>query len=237
MHDRTSTSSTAERCSLPIPPYSLATRLAIGWMVLAAVAGLLIAANLNNGFYVRGAITAAHILITVLVTLATLYLTRPATASPSSIAARIEARFPELESRLLTAMEQRLQLPGDRFGYLQHNVIQEAVVHGYRHDWRNIVSSWRYGLTHLVCLLALAALITSTIGLFRYIQAFGAALGFNCSLPIAERPARRRNAGGSSQVTPKSSGAQACWYSLVSPVGLPKEVSLIVTEDDQSAGS
>ncbi len=147
----------------------LTTRLAVVWLALAAAAALLIALNLSRGFYAPGA-HIAFIVVTVLVTLGTLYLTRPAMTSPGKIAQRIETQFPELQSRLLTAMEQRPQLPNDRFGYLQHNVIQEAVVHGYRHDWRNIVPSWRYLLSHMACLLALTAVVASTVGMFRFIQ-------------------------------------------------------------------
>src|SRR5688572_25235231 len=45
------------------------------------------------------------------------------------VARRIEAAFPELRTCLLAAVEQRPNLPGGRFGYLQSNVIHQALLH------------------------------------------------------------------------------------------------------------
>ncbi len=206
----------------------LAKRLAIGWLILAAMAGLLIAANLNSGFYVRGAI-AAFIALSVMFTLAIYYLTWPAASSTQRIAKRIEAQYPELETRLLTAIEQQPQLPGERYGYLQQNVIQEAVVHGYHHDWRNIVPTWRYGLTHLVCLLALAALVTSTVGLFRYIEPTEQDW-LSVFVPNRSEP---RTPTKLVEIEPGNAAIERGTGLLVLAHfsgGLPKDVSLIVTQ-------
>ena len=56
------------------------------------------------------------------------------------VARRIEAAFPELRTCLLAAVEQRPNLPGGRFGYLQSNVIHQALLHAHRHEWRQVVT-------------------------------------------------------------------------------------------------
>src|SRR5437588_989175 len=55
------------------------------------------------------------------------------------VARRIEAAFPELRTCLLAAVEQRPSLPDGRFGYLQSNVIHQALLHAQRHEWRRVV--------------------------------------------------------------------------------------------------
>ena len=55
------------------------------------------------------------------------------------VARRIEAAFPELHTCLLAAVEQRPDLPGGRFGYLQSSVIHQALMHADRHEWRQVV--------------------------------------------------------------------------------------------------
>lgn len=57
----------------------------------------------------------------------------------SWVARRIEATFPELRTCLLAAVEQRPNLPDGRFGYLQASVIQQALLHADRHEWREVV--------------------------------------------------------------------------------------------------
>lgn len=59
------------------------------------------------------------------------------------VARQIEAAFPELHSCLITAVEQRPSLPNGRFGYLQSNVIHQALAHADRHEWRRVVTTGR----------------------------------------------------------------------------------------------
>src|SRR5439155_23594504 len=69
-----------------------------------------------------------------------------ATASARDIrwvARQIEIAFPELRTCLLAAVEQRPALPGGRFGYLQSNVIHQALLHADRHEWRQVVPMGR----------------------------------------------------------------------------------------------
>jgi hypothetical protein len=72
-----------------------------------------------------------------------LWLVAKRAPSRSWIARQIEAAFPELRSCLLAAIEQRPDLPDGRFGYLQSNVIKEALDHARGHAWPEIVPARR----------------------------------------------------------------------------------------------
>jgi len=58
------------------------------------------------------------------------------------IAQRIEAVFPELDGRLLTAVQQQRK-PGQELDYLQERVIREALSSSDRNDWFEIIPAWR----------------------------------------------------------------------------------------------
>lgn len=58
---------------------------------------------------------------------------------PLWLARRIERAFPDLNARLLAAIDQAPQPGESRLGYLQANVIHEAVSHAKRHSWRSTV--------------------------------------------------------------------------------------------------
>ena len=47
------------------------------------------------------------------------------------VAIRLEVHFPELDAKLLTALEQEPELPNGRYGFLQEDVIQQALLHAY----------------------------------------------------------------------------------------------------------
>lgn len=70
-----------------------------------------------------------------------------------ALAARIEAAHPELEGRLLTAVEQNpVTLRG--LGFLQQRVVFEACDHAQRNNWRRTVPWWSLPLAHVAHLAA-----------------------------------------------------------------------------------
>jgi hypothetical protein len=69
------------------------------------------------------------------------WLARRRTVSLHDAAVAIESRWPELDSRLVTAMDQRPEAEEGGFRYLQQEVIQEALLHAHRHDWAEAVPS------------------------------------------------------------------------------------------------
>jgi len=58
---------------------------------------------------------------------------------PRWVARRIEAKYPELGTRLLAAVEQTAVAPSDKLGYLQTVVIRQALEHRRSHDWGEAV--------------------------------------------------------------------------------------------------
>lgn len=84
------------------------------------------------------------------------------------VARQIETTFPELRSCLLAAVEQRPDLPDGRFGYLQSNVIHQALLHAQRHEWERVVPTGKIAaaacgnFAALLLLLAVLAAITFT---------------------------------------------------------------------------
>jgi hypothetical protein len=73
-------------------------------------------------------------------------------------AQRIEAVFPRLDGRLLTAIQQQRKA-GDELGYLQERVVREALSASDRDDWFEVIPSWRMTAAsagHWLALLILA---------------------------------------------------------------------------------
>ena len=54
------------------------------------------------------------------------------------LATRLEKQFPVLEQRLLTAIE--IQEKGGELGYLESEVVREALEHSNQNDWSLVVS-------------------------------------------------------------------------------------------------
>ncbi|GIX04893.1 MAG: hypothetical protein KatS3mg114_0762 [Planctomycetaceae bacterium] len=58
----------------------------------------------------------------------------------------IESRWPELNARLLTAMQLTPDSPGGQFHWLQRRVLHEVLVHSAHQPWRQVISSrWILG--------------------------------------------------------------------------------------------
>ena len=73
------------------------------------------------------------------------------------LAQRIENRFPELNQRLLAAVNQKPDNQG-QLGYLQTLVVNETIIHDRQHGWSNVVSSSQMGSGWCMFLLGLCSL-------------------------------------------------------------------------------
>ncbi|MCP4812062.1 MAG: hypothetical protein GY888_06100, partial [Planctomycetaceae bacterium] len=71
------------------------------------------------------------------------------------LAQQVENQFPELEARLMTAVQQEPSLPEGHYGFLKQKVIRETLAHGRKQPWNNILSRRRIAITH--CSHAFAA--------------------------------------------------------------------------------
>jgi hypothetical protein len=81
---------------------------------------------------------------------------------PRWVARRIEAKYPDLRTGLLAAVEQTAESPSQKFGFLQTAVINQALEHRRGHDWDLTVSTRKLQgveLAHGVALLGFAALL------------------------------------------------------------------------------
>ncbi len=108
----------------------------------------------------------AFLAVTSILTLTGLWLALRHDDNFVRTARRIERRFPELNSSLVTAIEQQPASPAGTLGYLQSEVVRRAVYHGYQHGWHRIVPQWQLVATAMLSLISLALLLVSTGGQF-----------------------------------------------------------------------
>jgi hypothetical protein len=81
------------------------------------------------------------------------------------VARKIEARYPDLNSVLLAAVEQQPQLRWGRLGFLQECVVREAITHSRRRPWSEIVSPSQLAIAQAgnVAALVLLVVVLSTL--------------------------------------------------------------------------
>ncbi|WP_339743148.1 hypothetical protein [uncultured Rubinisphaera sp.] len=81
------------------------------------------------------------------------------------LAQKIEARYPQLDSVLVTALDQQPDKSTGHWGYLQQSVVDKAVHHALVHDWRSLVSSKQMGFARFSAVAGIVFLIIGTLGL------------------------------------------------------------------------
>ena len=73
-----------------------------------------------------------------------------------SVARRVEAKYPDLDARLLTALEQKPDQPEQGLNYLQETVIHETLRHEFVRGWNSTVPAWRIFFAYSASFLAAA---------------------------------------------------------------------------------
>ncbi|HZN68735.1 MAG TPA: DUF4175 family protein, partial [Tepidisphaeraceae bacterium] len=143
----------------------LRAALAVLWASLA-VAGLAALLRARGaGYAVPGMLLLVLVALPFLLVPVLLRWLRSA-KDPLWVARRIERRFPDLDARLLAALEQKSEEPGRPMGYLQETVIGEALEHARRHDWLSLVPRRSLAVARVaqfVALLAFAAVVTTIV--------------------------------------------------------------------------
>ncbi|HEY1068073.1 MAG TPA: hypothetical protein VGE52_18260, partial [Pirellulales bacterium] len=85
----------------------------------------------------------------------------------AELARTIERAYPELQTSLLAAVEQRPEGPSGEFGYLQSRVIRDALDHAERHEWPELVTqeklAWGAGVNVLTFAALAGMLIVATL--------------------------------------------------------------------------
>jgi hypothetical protein len=137
---------------------SLAWRLVNYWLALAVAGAVLVGADRLWGW--RSPLTLGALFVAALAaTFWAIYRSRREGPDYRAIARNIEQQHPDLRALLLAAIEQRPEGPDGLFGYLQKQVLLQAISHATNHDWVQTVSARRMALANLGWLGALSCLL------------------------------------------------------------------------------
>ncbi|HEY2414250.1 MAG TPA: hypothetical protein VGI40_18545, partial [Pirellulaceae bacterium] len=116
--------------------------LSAAWLIAAFVGLAALALKFATQMPLGAAVPVVCV-AAVMLTIAFVWMATLTARDDRWVARQIEAAFPDLHSCLITAVEQRPSLPNGRFGYLQANVIHQALAHADRHEWRQVVPTAR----------------------------------------------------------------------------------------------
>ncbi|MHC4518133.1 MAG: coiled-coil domain-containing protein, partial [Planctomycetota bacterium] len=133
-------------------------RLAVCWLAAGVVGLGLVSVNWLWGWQSPLAI-GFLCLAGVAATITVLYRSRRLEPDYRAVARNIERRHPDLKALLLAAVEQEPAEPGGQLGYLQKQVLKEALVHATDHDWEQSISRAKLVLADLGWGIALVSLL------------------------------------------------------------------------------
>ncbi len=116
-------------------------RLALCWAVSGCAAVALALCQRKTGWNLSSAFPAL-VLASLAAAVVVATRRRDYPLDWRKLAARIEARFPELDGRLLTAVELPVAWP-EKAGFLEQRVLEETVAHARRANWGSVLpDSW-----------------------------------------------------------------------------------------------
>ncbi len=136
----------------------LAWRLSLYWLVAVLVGIALIGIDWLWGWRLPFALEVWTV-ATILVTLFAVCRSERIGPDYHALARDIEQHHPDLRALLLAAIEQKPDHPGGRLGYLQTQVLREAVVHATSHDWLESIPPRRVALANLSRIAVLLLLL------------------------------------------------------------------------------
>ncbi len=139
-------------------------QLALYWLAVSVVAFVVWGISTVAG-YSTAYTMPLYLLAALSVGFLTYLVSRSRQHDPQWLARRIEAQHPDLNSLLLTAVEQRDSQPG-RMGYLQQTVIQQALNHARQHDWRDVVPDTKIHRAQYAHVASLIMMLGVTIWLW-----------------------------------------------------------------------
>ncbi|HNY76937.1 MAG: hypothetical protein RBS72_00385 [Sedimentisphaerales bacterium] len=143
----------------------LAWRLSRYWLVAALVGLVLIGADWLWGWRLPfGA--GLWCIATIAATVAAIHRTDRIGPDYGAIARNIEQHHPDLQALLLAAIEQKPDHPGGRLGYLQTQVLKEAIVHATNHDWLQSIPPRTVAMANIsriAALLLVAAVLSQMV--------------------------------------------------------------------------
>ncbi|MBN1363092.1 MAG: hypothetical protein JW993_21005 [Sedimentisphaerales bacterium] len=136
----------------------LARRLALYWLIVGLLALALVVIGWLWGWYSSLAVVGL-VLAAIVATIIAVRQVRRMEPDYQAIARSIEQQHPDLKALLLAAVEQEPEGPDGQFGYLQLQVLTEAVVHATRHDWLASISTRKLVLSDIGWIAALIFLL------------------------------------------------------------------------------
>lgn len=129
--------------------------LAVVWTLTAATAWWL-AALRRGGDGPAGSLTVWLALAAGAASALCWLHARVSTPDVRRLARALEARHPDLDGRLLTAIQQEPDRKGD-YNFLQERLFEDAVRHSVDQNWESVVPSWQLASSRGLAFLALAA--------------------------------------------------------------------------------
>ncbi len=137
---------------------ALAWRLSVYWLACGLVGLVLFGADRLLGW--RSPPALGILCIAAMgATFWGIYRSRRLRPDYQAIARNIEQQHPDLKALLLAAIEQRPEGAEGQFGYLQRQVLLQAVSHATDHDWTETISARRLALANVGWFAALFFLL------------------------------------------------------------------------------
>lgn len=143
----------------------LRTGVAACCLALAA-AGAALLARRAGSTYALPAVLILFLVAVPVVILPMLMSALRAVRDPLWVARRIERKFPDLDARLLAALEQQETAGAKGLGFLQETVVLEALEHASRHRWEGLVSGAKLRTAQWAQWAMLLAFASALVALF-----------------------------------------------------------------------
>ncbi|HXU79016.1 MAG TPA: hypothetical protein VN794_20730, partial [Methylomirabilota bacterium] len=126
---------------------SLWCRLAVGWAVCALLGLGLVLVQRTAGW--GSSLALPFVLLVAVAVFLWLWKTRPPAPDWRRLAAIVENHFPELDGRLITAVQQPAR-PGSDLNYFQARLIEETMAHRQHNDWSRALPAAHLNLAHVL---------------------------------------------------------------------------------------
>ena len=189
--------------------------LAVAWLLAAALSLGLLALGDKTGLPLKQSMILVGAAAFAAATIAA-WRSLAAGRDAHWVAEQVEAEFPELKACLLTAVEQRPELPDGRYGFLQERVIRQAIGHGDRHVWQQAIPTRRLNGARLANFATFCLLCAALAGLALRDRASASSVA-----PVRAKGAWLQPTPSPSPSNPairKSNAARACSSWLASKV-------------------
>ncbi|MCH5372936.1 MAG: hypothetical protein JJ992_03090, partial [Planctomycetes bacterium] len=138
--------------------WRLSLVLAANWLALAVLGVFLLWAT-GRQYPVPPWVVPGLIIATIASSVFIWLAVRRSERDYCRLARKIEARYPELDSALLAAIEQRPRLELGRLGFLQERVVREAIMHCRTRPWTDVVSAGQFTFARMTNFAALILLV------------------------------------------------------------------------------